>query len=257
MGYHYALQCLLLPPGVLILFMLIGLCLLQWHPTFAKILLLLCILGFYWLSIPTTPKWLAHGLQTYPPLQTDQIKDTSAQAIVVLSAGRYYKAPEYGGDTSSGISLLRLRYAAYLYRITQLPILLSGGAQAHNTKPDASLMQSVLQQGFHIKARWLEHQSANTWGNAKYSARLLKKNHIHHILLVTSAIHMRRAVLAFRQQNIQITAAPTLFIRMPPLTRRINYWLPNRFALFSSIQCLYEYLGLAWYQIKHVQQIQQ
>lgn len=251
MGNQYALQCLLLPPGLLVVLLILGLVLSQWYQNLGKALILVCTIILYSLSIPSMPTWLAKNLQIYPPLNPNQIKNTTAQAIVVLSAGRYYNAPEYGGDTTSGVTLLRLRYTAYLYRMTKLPILLSGGRQAYNAKADAILMKTALQKGFHIKARWLEYKSANTWGNAKYSAILLKKNHIHHILLVTSAIHMRRAVFAFTQHHIQVTAAPTLFVKTPPLIRSINYWLPNRFALFSSIQCLYEYLGLTWYQIKH------
>lgn len=251
MGYHYIIQCLILPPGLFIITLLMGLVGIYFHRKIALWWLLACIIALYTLSVPKTTTWLAKYLQHYPPLTTMQIQHSSAQAIVVLSAGRYFNAPEYGGDTASTITLLRLRYAAHIHQINPKPILLSGGAQAFHAKPDAQLMKQALWNDFHVKSQWLETRSSNTWENAKYSFAILKKNHISSIFLVTSAIHMPRAMLAFEKYHISAIPAPTFFIKKPHLEHTYMNWLPNRFALFSSTQCLYEYIGLIWYHLMH------
>ncbi len=243
---------LLLPPGLFVFVLLIGLLLTLYRRLLGWWVMLIGTLSLYALSLPMAPVILAKRLQRYPALTNQIIARNKPQAIVVVSAGRYFRAPEYGpGDTISAITLIRVRYAAYIYRRTHLPILVSGGSQAYNTVPDADLMTQTLQQEFSTPVKWLETQSANTWQNAKYSTRLLKRAGIKRILLVTSAIHMPRAMLAFQHFGLKITPAPTHFLFKPRLARYSDEWLPNRYALFSSSQCLYEYLGLLWYHYKH------
>jgi uncharacterized SAM-binding protein YcdF (DUF218 family) len=255
MKSDYIAQCLLLPPGSIIIIGCIAFfCSFAWRKV-ANFLLVTAIIILYILSIPYTPVELAKPLQIYPAINVDKIYKnnyTDADtAIVVLSGGRYFNAPEYGGDTASTISLLRLRYAAKLHQATNLPILISGGAQSFGAKADAQLMEEALEQGFQTKAKWLESRSANTWQNANYSVKILKMNHIKRILLVTSAIHMRRSVFAFQNQGIEVIPAPTYFIQQPNLGASIYQLMPNRFAFFTSTQCLYEYLGLIWYYVHH------
>lgn len=253
MGAKYIIQCLLLPPGLFISLAIISLLLYFFSRNTARLLLTLSILGWYILSIPYTPVDLAKPLQNYPALRPSMLKHQQHAAIVVLSAGRYFNAPEYGGDTASTISLMRLRYAAKLHKETGIPILISGGAQSFGAIPDAQLMEQALIEGFHIHAKWLDKRSANTWQNAVYSTNILKKDQIKTILLVTSAIHMKRAVLAFSQSDLHIIPAPTYFIQKPNLGHSIYTFLPNRFAFFTSTQCLYEYLGILWYHLHHHQ----
>ena len=45
----------------------------------------------------------------------------------MLGGGVDYGAPEYGGNTVVSSTLVRLRYAARLYRATGKPVLVSGG----------------------------------------------------------------------------------------------------------------------------------
>jgi uncharacterized SAM-binding protein YcdF (DUF218 family) len=47
----------------------------------------------------------------------------------------------------------------------------------------------------------LETRSRNTRENARYSAQLLDARKMHHILLVTSALHMERAMGEFSAQG--------------------------------------------------------
>ena len=55
----------------------------------------------------------------------------------------------------------------------------------------------------------LEERSLNTRQNAAYGAELLKARGIDRILLVTSALHMPRAVALFKAQGLQVSNRPT------------------------------------------------
>ena len=54
-----------------------------------------------------------------------------------LGGGTYFEAPEYGGDTVNAITLVRLRYAAHLYRLLEIPVLAAGGRPSGNATPEA------------------------------------------------------------------------------------------------------------------------
>ena len=119
-----ALTALLIPPGLLFIALAAGLALRRSHPRIGRGLLLAGTASLYLLSMPLTGTFL---LQQWETPHGAAPNPTSAQAIVVLGGGRYPVAPEYGGDTVSSSTLVRLRYAAHLHRQTGLPILVSGG----------------------------------------------------------------------------------------------------------------------------------
>jgi uncharacterized SAM-binding protein YcdF (DUF218 family) len=186
---------------------------------------------------------------TTPLIKT---RDTGAQAIVVLAAGRLAHAPEYGGeDIPDYIALARLRYAARLHRETGLPVLVSGG----NRSPDGQLaskaigMAQALRDDFATPVRWLETESNTTAENAAFSAKILKENGVQRILLVTDAMHMPRSVRIFKQSGLEVIAAPTMFFSLGLLTP--SHFIPSAEGLRRSYYAIYEWIGMAWYWVRH------
>ncbi|OWW20402.1 YdcF family protein [Noviherbaspirillum denitrificans] len=185
------------------------------------------------------------------PLSSSNAK--GAQAIVVLAAGRIADAPEYGGaEQPDYIALARLRYAARLQRETGLPILVSGGngTEDGRFKPKALAMKRALEEEFGVPVRWVEPASANTAQNAEFSARSLKQENIRRILLVTDAMHMPRAVMAFKGEGLEVVAAPTVFFGST--MRAWLYPLPTAENLRRTYYALYEWIGLVWYKLRNV-----
>lgn len=175
---------------------------------------------------------------------------TGAQAIVVLSAGSLQNNPEYDNKAIPDyIALGRIRYAAKLYRDTGLPILVTGGkvGKANDQDSLALGMARALEYEFAIPVKWHEDLSKNTRENAEFSALILKKTGVKHILLVTDAMHMRRAKFVFEQAGLQVTSAPTLFFSNDELG--LFSYLPSAEGLRRSHYAMYEWLGLAWYQM--------
>jgi uncharacterized SAM-binding protein YcdF (DUF218 family) len=63
-----------------------------------------------------------------------------------------------------------------------------------------------------------------------------------HILLVTSALHMRRAVALFTAQGFKVTAAPTDH-RVHRYGRAIPGWMPTIEHLSTSTAAIHEWVG--------------
>jgi uncharacterized SAM-binding protein YcdF (DUF218 family) len=239
---------LLLPPLDLLLLMAAGWLLSRRHPRAGRSLAAFSGAALLFFSTEFGADFLVRPLEkmTAPLPAADR---TAAQAIVVLAAGRLESAPEYGdADIPDYIALARLRYAAKLEHETRLPMLVSGGnapaGEPQNSKAQA--MADALRNDFRAPVTWIEGASENTAGNAALSAKILLPTGIYRILLVTDAMHMPRATLAFTRAGFSVVAAPTMFFtarRTEPLA-----FLPSAEGLRRSYYAAYEWLGLIWYR---------
>lgn len=236
----------LLPPLNLLVLATAGLLLWQKCPRAARFLLTSSVCLLWLLSTPFCAMMLLRALEGPPsPLDTSQER---AEAIIVLGGGTYFNAPEYGSDTVSEASLVRLRYAAKLQRETGKPILVSGGSPRGNLLSEGQQMKLVLEQDFKTPVQWVEDRSDNTHENAKLSFALLNSNGIKHVYLVTHAWHMPRSVAAFQHAGFEVTPAPTRYsthFQIGPLS-----FLPDADALRDSRIFMHEMIGMLWYRVK-------
>lgn len=242
------IDSLLLPPGGLILLAFIGL--LLWRLRLGRRLFVFALLLIWLFSLPVTARLLMAGLERTPALSEARIEQTDAEAIVVLGAGRYLKAPEYGEDSVSRNTLFRLRYAAWLAKRSGLPVIPSGGIPLIAGASEARINGDLLRDEFGVRVDQIEQRSRNTWENARYTAQLMKKLGIERILLVTDAAHMPRALYAFEHNGIQSIPAPTGFVNIPDQEYSWLDTLPSANAMADSAYALHEYLGLLWYAFR-------
>ncbi len=244
------LKALLLPPGGLILLLFISLLFIR--GLFGKLLLTLTLAMFYLLSTPLVATNLMAGLEQHIFVTPEEIIASEAEAIVVLGGGVYKEAPEYGGDTIKGLLLERVRYAAWLHKRTNLPIIVSGGNIDQKLPPEAKLASLVLKEEFGCTVLAMEEKSKNTWENAQFTKQLLKTHGIKKVALVTHTWHMPRAERAFKQNGIDLLAAPTIFSkgRLDITNSKTIDWLPDASALRNSYLALHEYIGMYWYRVK-------
>ena len=185
-----------------------------------------------------------------------------AEAIVVLGGGTY--PAQYPRPTTemSGAGD-RVFYAAHLYRDGRAPlVMLSGGTiewMGNTASTPASEMADIITFiGVPSSALLLEDKSQNTHEDAVMSAEMLKAKGIHRILLVTSAIHMPRALAVFKKQGLEVIPAPTDFkvtqavwdgLLHGSLESDIINVLPDASDLGSVTNALKEYIGLFVYRL--------
>lgn len=248
----YIIKTLLLPVASLLILSIAGIFLIPRQQGLAIKLISFSLVTLLLLSLPVVTKYLAGTQEIYSPVNNTVLNDFSAQAIVVLGGGLRKPAPEYKQPaTLKNRTLARVRYAALLARQTHLPILVSGGKVLKTDSPsEAEVMATVLQNEFKQKVRWQENNSRNTAENALYTEKILTSAGIQRIILVTHALHMRRAVEQFKRQGLNVIPAPTVFLsRTESLS--IFSFLPSAKALANSSLVIHEIIGRTWYLLRY------
>ena len=179
-------------------------------------------------------------LQDYPamsPLRLQEVKRDpqlhASTAVIALGAGVHPVAPEYGEPNLTSESLERLRYAIWLARELEVPAGFSGGlgwaASESTGTSEAAIAQRIATAEFKHPLRWVEGRSRDTRENARETVALLRLDGIRRIVVVTSALHMPRAMAAFRLaasgQDLVLESAP---IGAAPSSRSAVFdWLPS------------------------------
>src|SRR3546814_16571844 len=96
----------------------------------------------------------------------------------------------------------------------------------------------------------MESRSFTTHENAIYTAETLRQRHIQNILLVTSALHMPRAMAVFKKQGIAAIAAPLAPQIVVPDDPGFSFWQPAMRSLAASRSIVNDYVGLLVYWVR-------
>jgi uncharacterized SAM-binding protein YcdF (DUF218 family) len=206
------------------------------------------------LWVPATPL-AADGMrgaleQQFPPRPASEAP--SAEAVVVLGGSVGVRMPprEYPdlNDASD-----RVWHAARLYRVGKAPLVIASGGTLpwrDQTYREARAMQALLVSwGVPADSILMEAQSSSTYGNATKTAEVLEQSGIDHVLLVTSALHMRRALATFRAAGIQATPAATDY-HVVERRYTVQALLPDAGALARSTAAIREYVGYIYYDLR-------
>lgn len=185
-----------------------------------------------------------------------------AKVMVVLGGGTESAVPPRTTVEVNGAGD-RILYAAELYREGKAErILLSGGSIEwlgdSSTTPAEDMASILLDIGVPQDALIIENTSRNTYENALYTKELLEAEGIEQILLVTSAMHMPRAVALFEKQGFDVIPLPTDFNVTENVSSdsKIDFVgkfldiLPNASNLSLTTNAMKEYLGFAIYKIQ-------
>jgi uncharacterized SAM-binding protein YcdF (DUF218 family) len=239
------LAAFLLPPLNFLILGIAGLVLLKHRPRMGKGLigLALALTWIFSLRVVSDPLLALLEQDAHTPVE----KLRGAQAIVVLSGGPYFGAPEFGGDTVNTPTLQRVRLAAKLQRATGLPLLVTGGMPGGGRYADAVLMKKTLEEEFGVQVRWVEDASDNTRQSAVYSMKLLASTPVRRIALVTHAWHMPRARGIFERAGFEVLPAGTGFQGIENF--RLTKFLPTLGGLRNSAIFMHEGIGLLWYRL--------
>lgn len=186
---------------------------------------------------------------------TDVASAPTAQAIVV--SGGYLRI-EMGipRHIEIGSTADRLLCAAELYRAAKAPlILLSGGnisfLTSSDTPAEAVAARDILEQwGIPRSAILVEGQSQSTHENAEFSHRILDEHGITRILLVTSALHMRRASATFRRAGLTVSPFAADFLGQSASSDLVLSLIPSAGALVDTGSAIKEWSGYFVYRLR-------
>ena len=232
----------LLPPLGLGWLLLLAWLLVRWRPGLARWLIALCAAFVLVLSLPPVSTFLSRTVE----VESAASRFGTAHAIVILGGGRRLAFDAAGNvvDSAPGLFTLERVHAG-----ARLAVLVSSGKPDDFDPTEAAVMREVLARDFGVDARWLEDESRNTVENAEFSARILLPQKVSRIILVTSAFHMRRSLLAFERAGFVVLPAPVNPISSPPV-RRWGDYIPNAPALLRSYYAFNEMGGILYAQLR-------
>lgn len=237
LDFRIFLKVLLLPPSISVLIGIVGLSLWARRPRLGFGLAAASIVSLWLLATPVISDSLARSTEPYPAFDPEHLTaaQSQAQAIVILGGGTRRNAPEVGADAPGVRTTFRLIEGARVARATHLPVLISGAPR------EAAAMRRFLEQDLGVPVRWVENASTTTHENAVFTARLLGREGIERIVLVTSAMHMPRSVIEFRAAGFDVSEAPAEMWTHDE--RGALGFVPSASALERSHNALYEWAG--------------
>ena len=156
----------------------------------------------------------------------------------------------------------RIVFAAWLYQQKKAPEILVSGAplpwSGIPTTEAEAMKRLLLIMGVPEKDILIEDHSKNTYENAVFSRKILAEQGINHVLLVTSALHMPRAVMVFKKQGLDVIPAPTDFnvtentdqTTKQLLIDFLTKILPSPENLDTTTRAIKEYLGIVIYRLR-------
>lgn len=206
----------------------------------------------YAFSTPPVSANLAAILeQAYPPFE--QSRGAAFDAIVVLTGDLSPKAGMRPVTELNFSTLQRTICGVDAYLMAVAPkLLLSGGATSGLDFVDAREMALFAKRlSVPDHAMVLEESSRNTYESAKEVRRILGAR--ASVLLVTSAMHLPRAMRLFETQGLRAAAYPCGYQTAlkagtwPGLEP--GYFIPSTLALARSTAAINEFVGLLVYRL--------
>jgi uncharacterized SAM-binding protein YcdF (DUF218 family) len=235
----------LMPLGILVV-LFVGSGILLLRRNFRKIGAFQLILGLMTWILSTAP--LANELAGSLEAQF-QIPDyRQGDVIILLGGGIVDNVPDISGIGQPGDNALaRLVTAVRLQKRLGVPIIVSGGKGYENIGAEAPILKRfLLDLGVSQKMVIIEDRSKDTRENARYSKEICDRHGFIHPVVVTSAIHLRRSVMNFKNVGLDVIAFPAPYAVMP---NRPYFWrdfLPSAANLFIATAALHEYLGIVY-----------
>ena len=240
----------LVPPGlfVLLLFLSISLLLLNKRKT-GLILLSFTLFLIYFISTEPGKDLILSPLENaYPHPEFSKV---NCQYIVVLGGGEIPHSPAENGRASVRPAVAKRLYEAFkLYKKRELPILVSGGnVYGTEAESEAEAMARFLETiGVSAEKITEERRSRNTFENGIYSYQILARRGIKEICLVTSAYHIPRSVMIFRDVGFKVTPVPADYRVYREKYSWYSY-LPRVDYLQDSMNGFREYVGILYFEL--------
>ena len=236
----------LLPPGIFIVILFVlGIWFLskrRW-----KMGLLQITVGlFLWLAaLGPVAGFLFERLEAEFPMP----KNPKGDVIILLGGGINDTAVDLSGIGIPSSQLLeRIVAAVRIFKRIQVPIIASGGSVYDQKISEAAVIKRYLVE-LDVPENMiiLEDKSRDTIENAKYTKKICDRSGYTSPVLVTTAYHMKRAVMSFEKVGLTVVALPVGSHLGEDSAFRFRNLLPNNYHDLSI--ALREYLGRVFYAI--------
>lgn len=173
--------------------------------------------------------------------------------IILLGGGVNDMVPDLSGIGAPSEEMMeRIITAVRLQRRLQIPILVSGGSVFKDKRAEAPIVRRLLVDlGIPEEKVITEEKSRDTMENARYTVKICGARGYARALLVTSASHMKRALLSFRNAGMEVTPFPSGFKALGKKSYGWEDFLPDPGELRKVSTAIREYIGLLYYKVAY------
>ena len=189
--------------------------------------------------------------QLFPALSMEKVAVLNTQHIefiVVLGSGHVSDSRLPETSQIGGSSLYRLTEGIRLLNLFPGSKLVLSGGVVYDPIPNADVVKHVAESlGVAPERIITENRPVDTVQEAQYLLPLLGKEPF---ILVTSALHMTRAIDIFKTFGMQPIAAPTDFIIKHHVVEPLGMFFPSAANFDLSRRIIYEWIGTVWSKIK-------
>ena len=186
------------------------------------------------------------NLESFAPKKT--ISSSDYDAIAVLTGGINRGFFE---DSSSKVGeqfLKRIISGLGLYESSKKPLIILGGKTLKNEPAESETAERILiELGVPKEKIILDIKSKTTYENMIELAKIINKYKFKRVVLVTSAIHMKRSIEVAQKMGIPITAYPSAYLTDDHI--HFEDLLPTQKNIKINAILLYELLGNIKYSL--------
>jgi uncharacterized SAM-binding protein YcdF (DUF218 family) len=241
------ISAFLLPPGCIIIILFVaGIWYFRHRCRSCGIFSLTLGLILWILSLGPTANFLMKRLESGLTIPAH----INGDVIVLLGGGANDSVQDLSGiGVPSDDMMSRLVTAVRAQKRTGIPVLVSGGPMEDKRIPESWIVRRFLHDlGVPASKILVEDRSRDTVENARYVSEICSRFGFRRLILVTSAYHMKRAQLAFQQQNLAVIPLPAS-LRYDARNNITPYtYLPSAMSFASTATALHEQLGLLFYR---------
>lgn len=234
----------LLPPGIFIV-ILFGCG--AWHVYRKKFRLGAFLLIFACLMWAVTLTPVSHALMRSLEKSFKLSADIRGDVIILLGGGVNDGAPDFDAvGTLSEEALARLVAAVRLQKKLRIPVIASGGAAYDHIKNSEAKIarRFMIDLGVPSGRIIAEAKSRDTFENAVNSIAICRQHGFQQPILITSAYHMKRALMNFEKAGMNVNPFPANFRTWENRRYGWNDYLPGEFE--DTRIAVKEYLGLIY-----------
>jgi len=208
--------------------------------------------GIWFLIITTLPfpKILVKSLENrYSQLTDSVIRNFPDSCNIIILGGGHTDDRELSPNNQLSTDALgRLAEGIRIHRI--IPgsrLILSGYSGGSELSQAQVLYRTALLLGVDSASMTMQTKPSNTWMEAEEYAKNFGKQ--HDIIVVTSDIHMPRAMMLFQKAGLNPIAAPTNQILKHGSQKDIWRWIPSSSNIAMMEVAVHEYAGILWFWI--------
>lgn len=197
-------------------------------------------------------KGLADNLEeAFPPLEVAALVAGPAEErprwIVVLGSGHVFDHRLSAAARLSDSGLARLVEGVRLLRTFPGSKLIVSGRLGQGMPHGHAMAAAAVELGVPRSDIVVDTTALDT---ADEAVALGRHVGTERFVLVTSAVHMPRAMGLFRKQGKAPIAAPTDYASLDPTPFNVGKLVPNTVSLTVLCGALHEYVGMAWSRLR-------